>query len=40
MGFVNFIAELLHDPRTAIAGAIAAGPLAAYGRRLLPLPAG
>lgn len=31
MGFVNFIAELLHDPRTAIAGAIAAGPLAAYG---------
>ena len=31
MGFVNFIAELLHDPRTTIAGAIAAGPLAAYG---------
>lgn len=31
MGFVNFIAELLRDPRTAIAGAIAAGPVAAYG---------
>lgn len=31
MGFVNFIVELLHDPRTAIAGAIAAGPFAAYG---------
>ena len=31
MGFVNFIAELLHDPRTAIASAIAAGPFAAYG---------
>lgn len=31
MGFINFIAELLHDPRTAIAGAIAAGPFAAYG---------
>ncbi|MEE8704659.1 MAG: VTT domain-containing protein [Olsenella sp.] len=31
MGFVNFVAELLRDPRTAIAGAIAAGPVAAYG---------
>ena len=31
MGFVNFIAELLHDPRTAIAAWIAAGPLTAYG---------
>lgn len=31
MGFVNFIVELLHDPRTAIASWIAAGPLMAYG---------
>ncbi|ERL10414.1 membrane-associated protein [Olsenella profusa DSM 13989] len=31
MGFFNFIAELLKDPRGAIAGAIAMGPLAAYG---------
>ena len=31
MGFVNFIMDLLRDPRTAIAGWIAAGPLAAYG---------
>lgn len=31
MEFVNFIVELLHDPRTAIASAIAAGPLVAYG---------
>ena len=31
MGFVNFIAELLRDPRGAIAGWIAMGPLAAYG---------
>lgn len=31
MEFVNFIIELLHDPRTAIASAIAAGPLVAYG---------
>ena len=31
MGFINFIAELLKDPRTAIAGWIAAGPLMAYG---------
>ena len=31
MGFINFIADLLHDPRTAIAGWIAAGPVAAYG---------
>ena len=31
MGFINFIANLLHDPRTAIAGWIAAGPLMAYG---------
>ena len=31
MGFFNFIAELLRDPRGAIAGAIAMGPLAAYG---------
>ena len=30
MGFVNFIVELLHDPRTAIASWIAAGPLMAY----------
>ena len=31
MGFVNFIVELLHDPRTAIASWIAVGPLMAYG---------
>ena len=31
MGFVNFIVELLKDPRTAIASAIAAGPVVAYG---------
>ena len=31
MGFINFIAELLKDPRTAIAGWIAAGPVMAYG---------
>ena len=31
MGFVNTIVELLKDPRTAIAGWIAAGPLTAYG---------
>ena len=31
MGFINFIAELLHDPRSAIAAWIAAGPLMAYG---------
>ena len=31
MGFINFIADLLHDPRTAIEGWIAAGPVAAYG---------
>lgn len=31
MGFVDFIANLLRDPRTAIAGWIAAGPLTAYG---------
>lgn len=31
MGFVNFIVELLHDPRMAIASWIAAGPLMAYG---------
>ena len=31
MGFFNFIAELLKDPRAAIAGAIAMGPVAAYG---------
>ena len=31
MGFVNFIMDLLRDPRNAIAGWIAAGPLAAYG---------
>ena len=31
MGFVNVIVELLKDPRTAIAGWIAAGPLTAYG---------
>lgn len=31
MGFVNMIAELLRDPRTAIANWIAAGPMVAYG---------
>ncbi|WP_248921629.1 VTT domain-containing protein [Olsenella intestinalis] len=31
MPFINAIAELLRDPRTAIAGWIAAGPLVAYG---------
>ena len=31
MGFINAIIELLQDPRTAIAGWIAAGPLVAYG---------
>lgn len=31
MGFVQFIAELLKDPRAAIASMIAAGPIAAYG---------
>ena len=31
MGFINYIAELLKDPRTAIASWIAAGPLMAYG---------
>ncbi|MBP3885375.1 MAG: VTT domain-containing protein [Olsenella sp.] len=31
MAFINFIAELLHDPRAAIASWIAAGPLVAYG---------
>ncbi len=31
MGFINYIIELLSDPRTAIASAIAAGPLFAYG---------
>ncbi|MGI6231191.1 MAG: VTT domain-containing protein [Tractidigestivibacter sp.] len=31
MGFVEFIANLLSDPRGAIAGWIAAGPLMAYG---------
>ena len=31
MAFVNFIMGLLRDPRNAIAGWIAAGPLAAYG---------
>ncbi|WP_417118714.1 DedA family protein [Olsenella phocaeensis] len=31
MGFVSFIAELLRDPRAAIASWIAMGPLAAYG---------
>ena len=31
MGFVNMITELLRDPRTAIAGWIAAGPMVAYG---------
>ncbi|WP_368018384.1 DedA family protein [Olsenella sp. AGMB03486] len=31
MSFINAIAELIHDPRTAIAAWIAAGPLYAYG---------
>ena len=31
MGFINFLTELLRDPRTAIASWIAAGPLMAYG---------
>ena len=31
MGFVDFIIDLLRDPRAAIAGWIAAGPVAAYG---------
>ena len=31
MAFVNFIMDLLRDPRAAIASWIAAGPLAAYG---------
>ena len=31
MGFINVILELLHDPKTAIAGWIAAGPVVAYG---------
>lgn len=31
MGFINFITNLIRDPRNAIAGWIAAGPLAAYG---------
>ena len=31
MGFINFIAELLRDPRAAIASWIAMGPVAAYG---------
>ena len=31
MGFVDLIVNLLRDPRTAIAGWIAAGPFAAYG---------
>ena len=31
MGFIDFIANLLHDPRGAIAGWILAGPLYAYG---------
>ena len=31
MGFVDFIANLLRDPRAAIAGWIAAGPATAYG---------
>ena len=31
VAFINFIAELLHDPRAAIASWIAAGPLVAYG---------
>lgn len=31
MSFINAIAELIHDPRAAIAAWIAAGPLYAYG---------
>ena len=31
MGFVNYIIELLRDPRAFIAAMIATGPLAAYG---------
>ncbi len=31
MGFVEFIMDLLHDPRGAIASWIAMGPIAAYG---------
>lgn len=31
MTFINFISELLRDPRGAIAAAIAMGPVAAYG---------
>jgi len=31
VGFIDFIANLLHDPRGAIAGWILAGPLYAYG---------
>ncbi len=31
MAFVSFIANLIHDPRAAIASWIAMGPLAAYG---------
>jgi membrane-associated protein len=31
MGFVDFIASLLRDPRAAIAGWIAVGPVTAYG---------
>ena len=31
MGFINFIVELLRDPRGFIASAIAMGPLVAYG---------
>lgn len=31
MGFVNYIIELLRDPRSFIASMIATGPLAAYG---------
>lgn len=31
MGFINFLMELLRDPRTAIAGWIAMGPAYAYG---------
>ena len=31
MGFVDFIMNLLRDPRAAIASWIAAGPVMAYG---------
>ena len=31
MSFFNYLVHLLRDPRTAIASAIAAGPLIAYG---------